>query len=85
MSDNDYKIGDMIIIPYVEKIGIIVGIKGKTRKIKGKTRKEYEIFWTYKTGFSHIDVVSESTINLWLSKKEGKAQENLNQYIPVPK
>lgn len=78
MSVNKYNIGDMIIIPYVEKTGIIISIKGKSRR-------EYEIFWIYKTGLSYTDLVTENTINLWLSKKEGHGKENLNQYIPVPK
>jgi len=66
----------MIIIPYVEKIGIIIDIKHKHK---------YNIFWMWKDGKTITLWEEERTINLWLTKKEGHGNNNLNQYYPVPK
>ena len=71
-----YNIGDMIVIPYVEKIGIIIDIKHKHK---------YRIFWQFRSGETLTMWEEERTINLWLSIKEGYGNKNLNQYYPVPK
>lgn len=71
-----YNIGDMIIIPYAEKIGIIIDIKHKHK---------YRIFWQFRSGETRTMWEEERTINLWLSIKEGHGNNNLNQYYPVPK
>jgi hypothetical protein len=71
-----YNIGDMIVIPYVEKIGIIIDIKYKHK---------YKIFWQYRSGETSTIWEEERTINMWLSKTEGQGKDNLNQYYRVPK
>ena len=71
-----YNIGDMIIIPFVQKIGIIIDIKYKHK---------YNIFWQYHNGETSTMWEEERTINIWLSKAEGKGKNNPNQYYPVPK
>ena len=71
-----YNIGDMIVIPYVEKIGIIIDVKYKHK---------YRIFWQFRNGLTSTMWEEERTINLWLSIKEGHGKSNLNQYYPVPK
>ena len=78
MIKTKYNIGDLLIIPYVEKIGIIIDIDNN-KKLK------YKIFWQWKTGETRIDESDERTINLWLSIVEDKGKDNLNQYYPVPK
>lgn len=75
-TQTKYNIGDMIIIPYVEKIGIIIDIKYKHK---------YNIFWMWKDGKTITLWEEERTINMWLTKKEGHGNNNLNQYYPVPK
>lgn len=74
---NKYNIGDMIVIPFVEKIGIIIDIDNNKKL-------NYKIFWQWKNGETRIDESDERTINLWLSIVEGKGKDNLNQYYPVP-
>ena len=73
-----YNIGDLIIIVYVDKIGVITNIKN-SRYIC-----QYEIYWTYKDGDVETSLVDEKTIDMWFSKTEGKARDNLNQYHKVP-
>lgn len=80
-SKFKYNIGDMILIPYVEKTGII--IKRFINKVYGK--REYEIYWTYKTGDCETAIVDETTLHLWFSTIEGKGKNNLNRYYPVIK
>ena len=75
-TPTKYSVGDMIIIPYVEKIGIIIDIKYKHK---------YNIFWQFRSGLTSTMWEEERTINLWLTKKEGHGNNNLNQYYPVPK
>ena len=75
-TPTKYSIGDMIIIPYVEKIGIIIDIKYKHK---------YNIFWMWKDGKTITLWEEGKTIDLWFSKREGKGLDNLNQYYPVPK
>jgi len=78
MIKTKYNIGDLIVIPFVEKIGIIIDIDNNKKL-------NYKIFWQWKTGETRIDESDERTINLWLSIVEGKRKHNLNQYYPVPK
>ena len=68
-----YNIGDLLIIPFVAKIGVIIDIKHK---------KTYEIFWQWKDGRTHIIEESEKTIDLWFKEDGGKFG---NKHIPVPK
>lgn len=72
-----YNIGDLLIIPSVEKIGLIIDAQ------KTKYHNKYSIFWQYKAGDTDTVWVSESTITLWLSKVEGRGKNNLNEYYPV--
>ena len=75
-TPTKYSIGDMIIIPYVGKIGIIIDIKYKHK---------YQIFWQYESGETDTKWEEERTINMWLSRAEGKAKDNKNEYYAVPK
>lgn len=70
-----YNIGDLFIIPFVEKIGIIIEVDNHN----------YNVFWQYKNGLTDTVWVDEKTINLWLSKREGKRTSPPNQYFQVPK
>lgn len=72
-----YNIGDLFVIPYVEKIGIIIDIKNEDRF-------PVIIFWQYKSGDTDIVSVDEKTLNLWLRKKKIKGDRE-NLYYPVPK
>jgi hypothetical protein len=69
----------MIVIPYVEKTGVIISLQ------KHKHTYRFTIFWQYKNGETDIAVVDQQTISLWLSRQEGISKDNLNYYIPVPK
>lgn len=71
-----YNIGDMLIIPRAEKIGIIIDTEHKHR---------YRIFWQFSSGITHILWEEQKTIDSWLSKTEGMGKDNKNQYFPVPK
>ena len=71
-----YNIGDLFVIPFVEKIGIIIDIKNEDRF-------PVIIFWQYKSGETETVSVDEKTLNLWLDKKETRVRNNL--YYPVPK
>jgi hypothetical protein len=76
---SKYNVGDMIVIPYVEKNGIIISVE--------KYRYTYNctIFWQYKSGETETSTVDEHTIDMWISLKEGKAKDNQNRYYPVIK
>ena len=72
-----YNIGDMLIIPRAEKIGIIIDTEYKDRR--------YKIFWQFHSGITHILWEHQITIDNWLSKTEGMGKDNKNQHYPVPK
>jgi hypothetical protein len=77
VNSTTYNIGDMIVIPFVEKIGIIINIKHKHK---------YQIFWQYQNGETDTVWEEEKTITFWLSKKQGLNKTiPLNQYYAVPK
>jgi|OM-RGC.v1.033099111 hypothetical protein len=76
---SKYSVGDLFVIVYVNKIGVVTRVKSDKYK-----RYSYEIYWTYKDGDNEIAVVDEKTIDLWFSKTEGRAKDNLNQYHKVP-
>lgn len=69
-----YNIGDMIIIPYSSKIGVIIDIRD-THYLK------YEIFWQYSTGETETALVNHSTLDIWFQNGDGKF---VNKLIPVP-
>ena len=79
ITQHKYNVGDMIVIPGVEKIGVIVSLKTY------RYTYQYTIFWQYKEGTRETAVVPQNTIDMWLSKKEGKGIDNPNYHIPVPK
>ena len=76
---HKYSVGDMIVIPAVNKVGVIISLK------KYRHSHHYTIFWQYKDGETDTVIIDQKTIDMWLSKKEGAAKDNPNYYIPVPK
>lgn len=75
MIKTKYNIGDLIVIPFVEKIGVIIDIDNNKKL-------NYKIFWQWKSGETQVDETNEVTINLWLRKVKDKYQ---NEHYPVPK
>jgi hypothetical protein len=77
---SKYSIGDMIVIPGVNKVGVIISLNKYHRTY------QYTIFWQYKDGEREtVYNTPQGTIDMWLSKKEGKGKDNPNYHIPVPK
>ena len=76
---HKYNVGDMIVIPAVEKVGVIISSR------KFRHTHQYTIFWQYKNEETDTATVDQKTIDMWLSKKEGKGKDNPNYHIPVPK
>lgn len=74
-----YNVGDMIVIPGVEKVGVIISSKKYHRTYM------YTIFWQYKDGERETVMAPQGTIDMWLSRKEGAGKDNVNYCIPVPK
>jgi hypothetical protein len=71
-----YNIGDMLIIPRAEKIGIIIDTDYKHRR--------YRLFWQFSSGITYTVWEIETTIDNWLSKTIGMGKDNKNQHFPVP-
>ncbi len=78
-TQHKYNVGDMIVIPAVEKVGVIISSKKYHRTY------QYTIFWQYKDGMTETVLTPQGTIDMWLSKKEGKGKDNPNYHIAVPK
>jgi len=77
---HKYNVGDMIIIPTVNKVGVIISLK------KYRHSHHYTIFWQYKDGEREtVYNTPQGTIDMWLTRKEGMGKENPNYHIPVPK
>ena len=78
--NSKYNIGDLLVIPFAEKNGIIVE---KKRTRYGNGSWSYKIIWFYSTKQEQTETVTatESTIDMWFSMRENK--DNANRYYPV--